>query len=117
MDHLNYTSGDHSLAEISMDFRGTLHKSQQINELAAAYLKQHAISQSYNLHGYGDYGYYDTPIDSAGDGFGSEDPTTKVAANGTALGNNRYGTGYNDFDGSEQKALYDKCKNNNNAHR
>ena len=53
MDHLNYTSGDHSLAEISMDFRGTLHKSHQIDLLAAEFLKQNAISQSYNKHHYG----------------------------------------------------------------
>ena len=116
MDHLNYTSGDHSLAEISMDFRGTLHKSQQINELAAAFLKKHAISQSYNVHGYGDYGYCNTEINDP-DGIGYHKDGSHMVS-GDGLGNNRYGTGYDDFSVSGGvETIHTNCNSNHKNHR
>lgn len=47
-DHLNYSNGDHSLAEIQMDFRGNLHMSQDINELAAQFCKDNHIKENYS---------------------------------------------------------------------
>ena len=50
MDHLNYTSGDHSLPEIDIEFRGNFHMSKSINEMAVKAMKTYQITKSY-----GDY--------------------------------------------------------------
>ena len=92
MDHLNYQSGDHSLAEISMDFRGTLHKSHQINELAQKFLKHNAISQSYNRHAYGDSKVVMGAIDGNFNTGGDPD-------------NDRYATDVDDFKNSTLQTI------------
>ena len=50
MDHLNYTSGDHSIAEITEDFRGNFHMSADINDLAVEFMKANHVKR-----GFGDY--------------------------------------------------------------
>lgn len=50
MDHLNYTSGDHSVPELSIDFRGNYHQSDAINELAAKFLKENHIKKGYSSY-------------------------------------------------------------------
>lgn len=50
-DHLNYSSGDHSSVEITMDFRGNYHQSETINAMAVNFLKTNYIKngfESYN---------------------------------------------------------------------
>lgn len=49
-EHLNYTSGDHSVVEIAMDFRGNFHMSEDINKMAVQFMKDNHINK-----GFGDY--------------------------------------------------------------
>ena len=63
-DHLNFTNGDHAVAEASIDFRGNYHTSDQINQLAKAYLKQKLTQKTFaDYKAFGDVkrdeGYYD----------------------------------------------------------
>ena len=51
MDHLNYTSGDHGLTEISQEFRGTFHMSKEINELAVKAMEAYAIKKRFGNYG------------------------------------------------------------------
>ena len=50
LSHLNYNSGEHSLTEIDITFKGVFHQSQYINELAAKHIKQ--IAQFRNAYDY-----------------------------------------------------------------
>jgi len=53
-DHLNYSSNDHSLPELDIEFRGNYHQSKEINELAVEAMKSYAIKKrfgDYNLGG------------------------------------------------------------------
>jgi hypothetical protein len=50
MGHLNYSSGDHAVQEIEIDFRGNFHQSQAINDLAVSAMKVYKIQKQY-----GDY--------------------------------------------------------------
>jgi hypothetical protein len=47
MDHLNYSSGDHSLVEIDIEFRGNLHMSKKVNELASKFLASNRLLKHY----------------------------------------------------------------------
>ena len=49
-DHLNYSSGDHGLVEVDIEFRGCFHQSSDINSLAAQIMKSSAYNKTY-----GDY--------------------------------------------------------------
>jgi hypothetical protein len=53
-DHLNYSSGDHGLVEIQIDFRGNYHQSKEINELAVTAMQSYKIQKrfgDYKLNG------------------------------------------------------------------
>lgn len=65
-DHLNYSSGDHTIAEITMDFRGNYHQSKEINELAVAAMDHYQITKTF-----GDYQVNRTGMDFSG--FRNED--------------------------------------------
>jgi hypothetical protein len=49
-DHLNYSSGDHGIAEIDIEFKGNFHVSAAINTLAVSAMKTYAIRKKF-----GDY--------------------------------------------------------------
>jgi hypothetical protein len=46
-DHLNYSSGDHGLTEIDIEFRGNYHVGTQVNNLAKNAMKSYKITKSY----------------------------------------------------------------------
>lgn len=50
MDHLNYSSGDHGITEIDIEFRGNFHMSKAVNELAVKAMQAYTIQKTY-----GDY--------------------------------------------------------------
>ena len=54
-DHLNYSSGDHGLVEIQIDFRGNYHQSGEINSLAKTAMEAYKINKKF-----GDYGLNNT---------------------------------------------------------
>lgn len=45
--HLNYTHGDHPVAQLDLEFTGVKYESTQINELAAKILKTHMKIENY----------------------------------------------------------------------
>lgn len=57
-DHLNYSSGDHGLVEIQIDFRGNYHQSSEINLMAIEAMKKYRIAKRF-----GDYKH--TGVDAA----------------------------------------------------
>jgi len=47
LDHLNYSSGDHSLVEIDIEFRGNLFISAEVNNLAAKFVASNRLLKHY----------------------------------------------------------------------
>lgn len=52
-DHLNYSSGDHSLTEIDIPFKAVWHRSESINTLAAKLMKTRTVLPSFGQYGDG----------------------------------------------------------------
>ena len=50
-DHLNYTSGDHGIPEIDIEFRGTFHLGGSINELAVKAMANYSLQKIYSDYG------------------------------------------------------------------
>lgn len=44
-DHLNYSSGDHGLTEVDIEFKGCYHQSRAVNKLAVATMKNYKIDK------------------------------------------------------------------------
>lgn len=63
-EHLNTESGSHSLAEITMEFRGNQYESTMVNELAATIMEEYAVRKR--------YGDWDPSHEDGGIGYAEE---------------------------------------------
>jgi hypothetical protein len=54
-DHLNYSSGDHGIAEIDIEFKGNFHMSSDINTLAVQAMQTYAIRKRFGDYALGNF--------------------------------------------------------------
>lgn len=67
LGHLNYSSGDHGLTEIDIEFRGNMHLGFEVNNLAVQLMKDYMVKKRYGQY---EVGEVLTPAPHTNDGFG-----------------------------------------------
>lgn len=67
LGHLNYSSGDHGLAEIDIEFRGNMHIGYYVNDLAKKLMVDYEVKKRYGQY---ELGAVKTPAPHTGDGYG-----------------------------------------------